>query len=294
MVSEAAPQRIAFIINPISGLKDKKKIIRYIGEIFDTGNYICSIHLTAYEGHAIQLAQELSQSSDIVAAVGGDGTLNEVARGILKTNVRLGIIPCGSGNGLARHLKIPLNTKKALIALKNGKEHIIDAAIFNGVPFFNLSGIGFDAQVAHKFAQSARRGALSYLKNIVKVYCRFHPVKAVITIDNQYIERNVLLIAFANSSQFGNNAVISPISDVSDGMLEICILKPFSFFDISVVIGRMFTRSMHKSRYLEIITANKATIKTTKPVAAHLDGSPFGIGTNFDVSIEPGAIRMIF
>ncbi len=288
------PTNIAFVINPISGTSRKRKIERHIAKIFNDTCFNYSIVKTEYSGHATTLASELSKKYDIVVAVGGDGTLNEVARGLLNTKAKLGIVPCGSGNGLARHLKIPLNPQKALRAIKNGTNHVIDTVVFNGIPFLNLSGIGFDAQVAHKFSQSVRRGVLSYLYHVVRVYCHFKPIEAEISIDNVSFSRKTLLIAFANSSQFGNNAVISPISDVSDGVFEICILKPFMFFDIFVVVGRMFTKTMHKCRHLEIIQTQKATITTKIPVAAHIDGTPFVIDTNFEIKMNQKALTIIF
>ncbi|MGI6478422.1 MAG: diacylglycerol/lipid kinase family protein [Salinivirgaceae bacterium] len=295
MAIESSEVNIAFIINPISGISQKKKIRRQIPKIFGDGNFKYTIVETEYEGHAIDLASEMSKNHDIVVAVGGDGTLNEVVRGILNTDTKLGIVPCGSGNGLARHLKISLNSARALKAIKNGQEHSINTIMFNGKPFINVSGIGFDALVAHKFAESARRGIWSYFKNTIRVYFGFKPIEVTITIENQTFERKALLVTFANSSQFGYNATISPISDVSDGAMEVCILKPFSFFkSVIVVAARLFTKRMHKSKHLEIIRTKKVSIITKTPVASHIDGSPYVIDTRFEVEINKKSITAIF
>ncbi len=285
---------IAFIVNPISGTHQKEKIIGQISEVFDTNHYSASIYKTEYAGHATQLARELASKYDIVVAVGGDGTLNEVAQGLVGTKANLGVVPCGSGNGLARHLHIPLNPRKALLSIKNGTAHDIDMVYFNDMPFLNLSGIGFDAQVAHKFAESAKRGLISYIQSVVKAYFKFEPITATIEINEKTVERKVLLIAFANSSQFGNNAVISPISEVNDGLMEVCILKPFPFLAIPVVIARMFTRAMHKCRYIEIIQTQQAVITTQTPTASHVDGNPWEVNTKFEVQVKHKVLKIFF
>ncbi|HOG20452.1 MAG TPA: YegS/Rv2252/BmrU family lipid kinase [Salinivirgaceae bacterium] len=295
MAIESSEVNIAFIINPISGTSQKKKIKRQIQKIFGYDNYKYTIVETECEGHAISLASEMSKNHDIVVAVGGDGTLNEVVRGVANTKAKLGIVPCGSGNGLARHLKIPLNSAKALKAIKNGKEHIIDTVAFDGIPFVNVSGIGFDAQVAHKFAKSKRRGRFTYFCNIVCLYFSFKPIEVSISTENQTFDRKVLLVAFANSSQFGYDAVISPISDVTDGIMEVCILKPLnSFFSIFRVAKAMFTKTMHKCKYLEIIQTKKTSITTKKPVASHIDGSPHVINTSFEIEMNNEPVVIIF
>jgi YegS/Rv2252/BmrU family lipid kinase len=285
---------IAFIVNPVSGTHQKEQILTLIPKVFGQGEYVTAIYKTEFAGHATQLASELANKHDIVVAVGGDGTLNEVAQGLIGTKAKLSVVPCGSGNGLARHLKIPINPRKALLAIRNGTEHDMDMIYFNGIPFLNLSGIGFDAQVAHNFSESAKRGLLSYMRSVVNVYFKFNPVVATISINGQTLERKILLIAFANSSQFGNNAVISPISEVNDGLMEVCIMQPFPFFAIPVVIARMFTRTMHKCRFIEIIQTQKASITTQSPAASHVDGNPFDVGNRFEVELVHKALKIVF
>ncbi|HON19251.1 MAG TPA: YegS/Rv2252/BmrU family lipid kinase, partial [Salinivirgaceae bacterium] len=220
--------KIVFIVNPISGTKTKDKIIRLIPCVFSEEHYKIEIFRTEYSGHGTQLARQLGREFDIVVAVGGDGTVNEVASGLIDTKAKLGIVPCGSGDGLARHLKIPQNPRSALLAIKAGVAHPIDVILFNNRVSVNLSGIGFDAVVAHNFAKSVRRGVFSYIRQVVLAYFYFKPFDAIIKANGQSYRRKSWLVAVANSSQFGNNAVISPISEVSDGKMEICILKPFS------------------------------------------------------------------
>jgi len=295
MAIKSSEVNIAFIINPISGTSRKNKIKRQIQKIFGDSKYKYTIVETEREGHATVLASEMSKSHDIIVAVGGDGTLNEVVRGILNTEAKLGIVPCGSGNGLARHLKIPMKSAKALKAIKNGEKRYIDTVMFNGTPFVNVSGIGFDAQVAHKFAESARRGIWTYFCNTIRVYFGFKPIEVTVDIENQTFEREALLVTFANSSQFGYNATISPISDVSDGVIEVCILKPFSSIkSVIVVAARLFIKRMHKSKHLEIIRTQKASITTKTPVASHIDGSPYVIDTRFEIEINKESITAIF
>ncbi|MDY0280497.1 MAG: YegS/Rv2252/BmrU family lipid kinase [Salinivirgaceae bacterium] len=285
--------KIAFIVNPISGTHTKNSIIRLIHDMFKEPQYEVVIKKTRWAGHAITLANDLGKVYDVVVAVGGDGTLNEVAQGLLNTSAKFGIVPMGSGNGLARHLQIPINAKKALNRIKQNSPHLIDVLFFNDIPFMNVSGIGFDAKVAYNFAESEKRGLLSYLKQIVRLYFRFLPVETEFVVNNRTFKRAIWLIAIANSSQFGNNAVISPISDVSDGVFEVIILKPFPLWAVPAVVIRMFTKSMHRCKYIEIIQTQNVSIVTSKPIESHVDGTPYKMDTIFNVRIQQGALKVL-
>lgn len=287
--------KIGFIINPISGVKKKTKIERLIAKIFHEPEYSVSIHKTEYQGHATEIARELAlQEFDVVVAVGGDGTLNEVSAGLLNSKAILGLIPCGSGDGLARHLNISRNPKKALKKIYANKVHDIDMVFINDTPFINVAGIGYDAQVAHAFAKSTRRGFFSYVKQILKIYFSYTPIEITISYDDKIIERTVYLIEFANSSQFGNNAVISPNSLTNDELIEICILKPFPWYYIPNILIRLYIKTMHRSKFMEIIQTNSVVVRTNQPTPAHIDGNPFIYNTQFHIQIHPKALRMIY
>ena len=159
-------KRIVFVVNPISGTQGKKAILKWIDERLDQSIYDYSIVKTEYAGHATQIAANAVQEKvDVVVAIGGDGTINEIARSLVHTNTALGIIPCGSGNGLARHLRIPMEPKAAIDVLNRGHELCIDYGKINNIPFFCTCGVGFDAFISLKFADSGKRGLLTYLEN---------------------------------------------------------------------------------------------------------------------------------
>ncbi len=287
-------QRIAFIVNPFSGTSAKDKIINVIPEVFPESEYVVAIHKTKYAGHGTDLARKLGKEYDIVVAIGGDGTVNEVATGLLETPARLAIVPSGSGDGLARHLKIPHNPKKALSRIKNGQEHPLDVILFNNHISVNLSGIGFDAVVAFNFANSIKRGFFSYVKQVVLAYIQFKPFEATVSTRTRKIVRKVWLVAVANSSQFGNNAVISPYSDVSDGKMEICLLKPFSFWNIPALVANMFLRRIDKSKFVDIIQTDRVKIELPEPVASHIDGDPFVYASEYSIELFKHRIIMVY
>jgi len=288
--------RIAFIINPISGVKNKKKIEQLILKMFKVPDYSVVIVKTGYPEHAKKLAAELaSENYDVIVAVGGDGTLNEVSAGLINTQSILGLVPCGSGDGLARHLKISKNPKKALERIKNVDIHYIDMVVINETSFINVAGIGFDAYVAHNFAKCNKRGFFSYIKQILKQYISYKPFEATISCNRgNTIKRKAFLIEFANSSQFGNEAVISPLSITNDGIIEICILKPFHWYNLPYIVILLFLKKLHKSKFLEIIQTGEVKVETQEKIPAHIDGNPFIIDNNFHVKIVPKALRIIY
>lgn len=287
--------KIAFIINPVSGVKKKSKIEHLILSSFCNPEYDVTIHKTEYHGHATELARNLaSQGVDTVVAVGGDGTLNEVSAGLLKSGTVLGLIPCGSGDGLARHLNISKNPAKAIKLILARRIYDIDMVFINNTSFINVAGIGYDAQVAHAFAKCTRRGFWSYIKQILNIYFSYTSFESSISCNNKTIERTAYLIEFANSSQFGNNAVISPMSLTNDQLIEICILKPFPWYYIPNILTRLYTKTMHNSKFMEIIQSGNILVKTKQPVPAHIDGEPLCYNTEFNVKIYPNALKIIY
>lgn len=222
-------KNILFIVNPISGTQGKEAIVKWIERLTDCSKYNYRICRTQYAGHAYELADEAAKKGiDIVVAIGGDGTINEVGRALIDTRTALGIIPCGSGNGLARHLGIPMDVRKAIQLINEGYSECIDYGKIDGHPFFCTCGVGFDAFVSLKFANSGKRGPLTYLENMLHESLTYKP--EVYTIENSEgtMQRKAFLIACANASQYGNNAYIAPQASLTDGLMDITILEPFT------------------------------------------------------------------
>jgi len=280
--------KIKFIINPISGTGKQKGIEEYITKYFKNFEII---H-TKKTGDATRISKEaVIEKIDAVIAVGGDGTVNECIKGLINTNTALGVIPCGSGNGFAYHIGMERTIEKAVKQLKNTRIEFIDSCTANGVPFVNASGIGFDAHIANLFLTLTERGFVNYVKLVLRELS--YKAKEY-TINYNNIERKVTayMIAFANASQYGNDAKISPMADFQDGLLDFVILKEFPkwkipFFILKVVLGKV-----HLSKYVEIIQCDKMTI-TAEDTLLHLDGEPFKASNPIEVAILPKSLKIL-
>lgn len=289
---EKTKRHITFIINPISGTTKKKNIPSLIDEVFDDSQIKVEICRTEYAGHAQEIAANLSQKETEIIAVGGDGTINEIINGIKDSGAIMGIIPSGSGNGLARHIGIPMNAKKAMELIKLGFTENIDLMHINGEFSANVSGTGFDALVAHRFHNSKSRGFLSYAKISIKEFFRFKPKNYEISIDGKNYERKAFLLSFANSSQFGNNAFIAPKASLMDGLIDVCILKPFPLVASLGVFQRLMAKTIHKSKYLEIIQGKSIQIKN-KANIYHLDGDAREGDGALNIELFPNILKLI-
>ncbi len=271
-----AREKIAFIINPKSGSKRKRNLVAAISRHLDLNRYNATFWFTERAGHASQLANQLViDGYKKIIAVGGDGTVNEVASALIKKPVVFGIIPVGSGNGLARHLGISVRIAEAVRVLNQGNTMMIDAGRLNDGWFFCTCGVGFDARVGHKFAKGTERGFKSYLKVIMKEFSKYKPRKYTFTIDGNEYVRRAFLITIANAGQYGNNAYIAPGARIDDGWFDICILNPFPLFK-SLALGlRLFNRSIESAQYLEVIRGKEIRFKKTKKkYLFHFDGEP--------------------
>ena len=287
-------KRILFIVNPISGHRDKSRFREKVACVLDSGDFAYEVVFTERAGHATELAEEAVGDYDIVAAVGGDGTLNEVARGLVGTETALAVIPCGSGNGLARCLHIPLNTDKALRLLTQGHIEHIDTGSVNGQLFLSVAGIGLDAQTAHDFAQAPRRGFLTYAHYAVSNYLHPKPETVSITFDEkETLTCSPMLITFANSNQFGYNAVIAPHASLQDGLLDTCILERPPLVTIPDVVAKLMDGRLDKSRYLTERQAAHITVERPAAGVANIDGEPVMMDAELDVRIAPQNLKML-
>jgi len=288
-------QRIAFIMNPISGTKNKKTVWAYIEEVFGRlPDYEVTMYTTSCAGDGYKQALYFAKEGfDIVVAIGGDGTINEVARGLMNSQTVLGIIPMGSGNGLARHLRIPMDFKKAVEVLKAGKTQITDAGEINGKIFFVTAGVGFDALIGHFFNKRKKRGLLSYLGLSARKIARYIPRKYRIEIDGKCFNRRAFVITIANASQWGNNAYIAPLAHVGDGWLDVVVINTCAYFNAPSVITRLFTKSLHKAWSVESFKGKEVRIIRTKDDYAHFDGESAVMGQEIEVRVLPAVLKVI-
>ena len=288
--------KIAFIINPVSGPKRRKIKPKQIVSLLDKSRFDPLFFTTEYRGHASELARNaMDAGCRIVVAVGGDGTVNEVANTLVGTDITLGIIPFGSGNGLARHLKIPLLWQRAVNLLNKGVITQIDSGTLSSFRFFCTCGIGFDSRIGHKFKKVDKRGFLGYLKTILKEYRDYKPRKYTFTIDGEKFERRAFIITIANASQYGNNAFIAPKARINDGLFDVCIIKPFPrALGLSLGI-RMFNRSIQNSKYHEVIRGKVVKFKKPKKkYIFHLDGEPAKFRKSKIVAtVHPASLNVI-
>ncbi|NQV03165.1 MAG: diacylglycerol kinase family lipid kinase [Bacteroidia bacterium] len=287
-------ESIVFIVNPVSGSGRQKGIAEVVDKHLDKSRFSYTILFTEEKGHASRLARKaVEEGTSIVVAVGGDGTVNEIGQGLVGTGTLLAIIPTGSGNGLARHLKLPMNFRKAIGIINSGKRQKIDTATLNGSLFVNVAGVGFDALVARKFEQSERRGFFSYFYISTSAYRRYKPKKYKISINGKVMKRRALMVSFANSSQYGNNTTIAPKASLNDGLIDVCILRKLPFWKIILLSPLVFTRKFDKTSYLEIIQAREVIVKRKKGKYIHLDGDPGKEGKTFTVKVHPLSLHVI-
>lgn len=285
---------ILFIINPISGGKDKMKIPALIDANLDWSRFNANYRVTEYPGHAAEIVDETANKNyDIIVAVGGDGTINEVGAKVMQQNKILGIIPFGSGNGLARFLKISMNPRKALEVINQCHVTKIDTATFNDKVYFNMAGMGFDAHVSAIFAGNKKRGFSGYLKLGLKEMLNYKPDTYTILIDGKTFVRKAFVVSVANSSQYGNNAYISPLASASDGLLDVCIVRNFPLYRIPILAFYMLTAKTHRSDMVEIIKGKDIHISRPTAAAIHIDGEPFFMDKEISISIQPLSLSVI-
>jgi diacylglycerol kinase (ATP) len=287
-------KNILFVINPISGGKDKTQLTRLADQYLDKNKFQAQYIFSEYAGHAaIISAEAIAKDADILVAVGGDGTINEVASAVEGTDKVMGIIPWGSGNGLARSLHIPLDHKKALLQLNNQNEIRIDSGVFNDKKFFNMAGMGFDAHISARFAENKTRGLKGYLKTTFKEIASYKSQNYKLEIDGRAYESEAFMLSIANSSQFGNNAHISPEASMNDGLLDVCIVKPFPLYFFPVMGFHLFNKSVDKSQYVQIIKGKYIRIQREKAGPVHLDGEPCEMGTEIKIEVKPLSLRVL-
>lgn len=286
--------QMVFVINPKSGTHNKTHILDCINERMDKGKFTVEIMYTAYAGHAAEIAkQKAHEGAQAVIAVGGDGTVNEIARSLVHTQTALGIIPCGSGNGLARHLQISMEPPKAIDVINENVQEVIDYGKINDVPFFCTCGVGFDAFVSLKFSQAGKRGPLVYLEKTLRESLNYRPETYEVDMDGSTSHYKAFLIACGNASQYGNNAYITPQAALNDGLLDVTIVEPFTVLDVPALAFQLFNKTIDQNSRIKTFRCQTLHIHRRTPGVVHYDGDPIMMGEDINVRIEKKGVRVI-
>lgn len=265
--------KLLFIVNPISGIGKQKQFEKILDENIDTEKYDVEVRYTQYAGHASVIVKEAREENFYaIVAVGGDGSINEVARQLAGTETAFAVVPCGSGNGLARFLKIPLDPAKAIQYLNKAVLTKVDTCTVNDKFFISIAGAGFDSEVALKFAQLPGRGFITYFKAVTGLYFKYRPVKYKFTTSESEFEESALLVTVCNSDQYGFDFKIAPGADIQDGMLEVSIVKKVPLWRIPFTLIRVVTGKAYKSKYFKIIKTPVLTLSGNNNGNINLDG----------------------
>ena len=285
---------ILFIINPISGTGKKKIVEQLIKEELTHNKFEVSIRYTEAVGHATMISKEgVEAYVDVIVAVGGDGSVNEVAKGLIGTNVKMGIIPAGSGNGFARHLNIPMDKRKAVILLNKLNSKSVDTASVNDQLFVGTAGVGFDAHIGLKFDEASTRGFWTYLKLTFKEYFNYKEQSYQISIDQKKtINEKAFFMSFCNINQWGNNVFISPNSNIKDGLIRVVLIRKMNLLSVPFFAFRLFSKSVDKSKYYKEFSGKKVEVNQSINLI-HIDGEPTRLGQKVLVEIKPSSLEVI-
>ncbi len=286
-------KRMMLIINPRSGKglapreqATAERIAQELGVTLD-------VRTIERPGHGKELAEEAVASGiDRVISAGGDGTLNSIAAGLINTNVPVGVVALGSGNGYARSLGLPLKPEEALRRAFTGEAGLVDVCFINDTPFLGTAGIGFDARVAHSFDRGKSRGMLGYARIIIKEIFGAPPMRVVVKANHETTEAQVLMLVFCNTREFGNGAEISPGSLPDDGWAELRVVRKPPFFPLLKAFVQIYTGKADKSPYIRNIVTRSATVWQEGKLA-HLDGEPVEVGNEVHFRLEPKRLWVV-
>ncbi len=287
-------KNIAFIINPMSGTQNKRKLPKIIEKELDRSQWLPNVVFTEYAGHATELARQYAMMGfDAVVAVGGDGTVNEVAQGLRDTQTALGIIPMGSGNGFARHLHIPMIPMHAIEMLNRCEPICCDYGLANDRLFVSTCGTGFDALIAEQFEGSTKRGFKTYFDNIIKDLLTYRSQKYHIVGEGIDIERSAFLITFANAGQWGYEAYIAPNASIQDGKMDVCMMSANALIAAPSLALGLFTKTIDKSLFLDTIKATEVTLIREDKSPFHIDGDPVEMDKDVHIRMVADGLRVL-
>lgn len=289
-------KKILFIINPISGVYRKEQVPEKIARYIDYTQFYYSIRATQYAGHATEIAREaIAEGYKMIVAVGGDGSINEVANALIGTDAVLGIIPYGSGNGLALHLGMTArNVKAALDVLNTGKVVKMDAVKTNIRYFLSCAGFGYDAHAARRFRSQKIRGLFSYfLAGLREALWYFKPIQSKVEIDGQILEQEFYLFTAFNSSQYGYNVGFLPTASVHDGMMDVMSVKSFPLRRLLLVFFLMFNKRSDLVREAQTFRAKKIKIYGNPKMVYQLDGDHYVFHDDVEMEVVPDALNVM-
>ena len=288
-------EKITLIVNPISGgRKDKKELLKFVSDYFSKNGNRVTLKTTSRRGEATEFAQQsVRELDDLVVVIGGDGTINEVASGLVGSEVAMGIIPLGSGNGLARTLKIPLNVEKACKLIAEGDRVKIDTGKANDRFFVLVAGVGFDAVVGKRFDEHHKRGPISYFYIGTKEFFLYKTDRVKISFDDHSLEVEPFLIAVANGQQYGNNAIIAPDAKLNDGLLDITIIHNISLFQLMRALPKVFSGRLKHYPKADFYQTKSVRIQREAPDILNIDGEPVDEKPVIEISILPKSLKII-
>lgn len=289
-------KHIVFIVNPISHELKGQNIRKLIDKNLDHDQFDYQIVYTQHPQHATELTQKaLQESADIIAAVGGDGTVNEVGKALINKEAALAIIPVGSGNGLARHLGIPVGLTESIKALNHAQPTVIDTAKINDQTFLGVAGIGFDALIAQKFSQFGKRGFFSYLQVVLQEFSNYEAQSYLITIDGKQISRKAFILTLANSSQYGNDFIIAPKARIHDGYLDLVIVDDIPGYDVPEFVYKFKQGTLDDYNHYETHRFKEILIQQQnhQKIQAHADGEPLLFQDQLKVTIQPDSLKIM-
>lgn len=269
---------IRFIVNPSSGVRKKIKMSELIEKEIDKALFDYEIIYTEYAGHATELALDAAEKGfDIVIAVGGDGSVNEVAAGLIGSSTVMGMLPAGSGNGFAMHLGWGRNIASVLHRLGDATIEQVDTCSLNGRPFVNLAGVGFEAEVAHHIKSDKNRGFKAYFKSSFGSFFSYKFKKYQISVDDEYIETEALNVTVANAPMYGYNFVVAPLAVYNDGKMEVMVIKRVPFWKYLTILPRFLNKTLHESSIVNRLSGERVEIVLSEPDYAQFDGEGFAV-----------------
>ncbi|MEM6963849.1 MAG: diacylglycerol kinase family protein [Bacteroidota bacterium] len=287
-------KRLRFIVNPFSGIGKKGRLPKQIENHLDHHQFEYDIQYTQRPRHATELAKAaVAQNFDVVVAVGGDGSVNEVAAALIDSDVILGIIPAGSGNGFARHLGLSTKTVRAIHQLNQGQPITIDSCTMNGRPFVNLAGLGFDGWVSYKLQQRKVRGLLAYVRFITQESFTFQPQTYQIEIDGQPLREECLCLEIVNAPMLGYNFEIAPHAKCNDGILEIVVVKKMSPWKMPRFAWHSYQKSLEKTGLTKYFSGKKIKIRIQEETPVHMDGEGMLVQEDLTFTINPMSLRVL-
>ena len=287
-------RRLLLIINPVSGTRSKKGLDSRLVKRLASHGFDVDVSFTAQKGDATLLAQKaVAEGYDGVLACGGDGTVNETARAMVGTGVAMGILPAGSGNGLARHIDLPIDAIKAADIIGRRNVRDCDYGTVNGHPFFCTFGLGFDAAVSDRFASAASRGKMTYIRSALSEFLHYKAEPYTIVADGEKIVDDAMLVAVCNANQYGNNAFIAPDASITDGFLDLVVVRKMPKAGTLLMGTKMMAGTLAESSHLVTRKVRNVSVSRQTDGPAHLDGEPFDkAGTRIDIVCHPGALKL--